>query len=147
MRQRAKSPNPLPVIFSVKAGSRLNHEIATFLRSNLRNSNIELPINEFDAKEDLAEKKFYQDASPEEQLDYEMPFIQTTLLINELVNLEHEIVGGHIRIKEKSGKRKDRYSSIGFANLLARTLEGELGEKRNTSTPKRMFMFRPPRPY
>lgn len=147
MRNRAKTPNPLPVIFSIKAGNRLNHEIATSLRSNLRNSNIELPINEFDAKEDLSEKKFYKDASPEEKLGYEMPFIQTTLLVNELVNLEHEIVGGFIKIKEKSGNRKDRFSSLGFANLLARNLEDNLSGKSSTVNSAKMFMVRPPSPY
>lgn len=141
MRQRAKSPNPLPVIFSIKAGSRLNHEIATSLRSNLRSSNIELPINEFEAKESLSEKKYYQDASPEERLQYEMPFIQTTLLVNELVNLEHEIIGGLIRIKDKSGKRKDRFSSLGFANLLARNLEQKLTRRQDVD-PLKLFRFK-----
>lgn len=141
MRSRAKSPNPLAVIYSIKAGSRLNHEIATSLRSNLRNSNIELPINEFEAKENLSEKKFYIEASQEEKIIYEMPFIQTTLLVNELVNLDHEILGGFIKIKEKTGKRKDRFSSLGFANLLAKTLEQRLTTK-STFDPKKLFLFK-----
>ena len=125
MRQRAKTPNPLPVILSIKAGSRLNHEIATSLRVNLQNSNIELPINDLEAKELLSEKKFYQDASIEKKAKYLKPYVQTTILVNELVNLDHEIVGGFIKVKEKSGKRKDRYSSLSFANYLAKLLEIE----------------------
>lgn len=125
MRARAKSPNPLPVVFSIKAGRKLNHEIATSLRVNLQNSNIELPINELDAKELLSEKKFYTSASPERKAELVLPYLQSTALVNELVNLEHEIVGGHIVVKEKSGKRKDRYSSLAFANYLAKVLESE----------------------
>jgi hypothetical protein len=125
MKKRAKTPNPLPVVFSIKAGSRINHEIATSLRVNLQSSNIEILINEIEAKEILSEKKYYQNASVEEKVFMELPFLQTTLLVNELVNLEHEIVGGYIKIKEKSGKRKDRYSSLGFCNYLAKILEGE----------------------
>ena len=125
MKARAKTQNPLPVVFSIKAGRRLNHEIATSLRVNLQNSNIELPINELDAKELLSEKKFYQDASPERKAEYVLPYLQSTALVNELVNLEHEIVGGFIVVKEKSGKRKDRYSSLAFANYLAKLLEAE----------------------
>lgn len=142
MRKRAKTPNPLPVIYSIKAGSRLNHEIATSLRNNLRSSNIELPINELEAREDLAEKKFYQEASIEERTQYEMPYIQTTLMVNELVNLEHEIVGGFIRIRDKSNQRKDRFSSLGFCNYLARTLESNLVESSNTSDISKLFKFR-----
>ena len=125
MRARAKSLNPLPVIFSIKAGRRLNHEIATSLRVSLQNSNIELPVNELEAQEHLAEKKFYSSASPEKRAEMILPYVQATALINELVNLEHEIIGGHVVVKEKSGKRKDRYSSLAFANYLAKTLEAE----------------------
>ncbi len=123
MRKRAKSQNPLPVIFSIKAGSRLNHEMATSLRVNLQNSNIELLINEIEAKDMMSDKRYYQGASIEEKVMYELPFVQTTRLIDEMVNLDYEIVGGHIKIKEKSGRRKDRFSSLAFANYLAKILE------------------------
>lgn len=125
MKARAKTPNPLPVVFSIKAGNRLNHEIATSLRVNLQSSNIELLVSEIEARDILSDKKFFIDASPEERANIIQPYLQTTLLVNELVNLEHEIVGGFVKIKEKSGKRKDRYSSLGFANYLAKILEGE----------------------
>ncbi|MEM5009256.1 terminase family protein [Niallia taxi] len=125
MKSRAKTQNPLPVVFSIKAGSRLNHEIATSLRVNLQSSNIDLMISEIEAKDLLSDKKHYQQAAVEDKVQMELPFLQTTLLVNELVNLEHDIVGGYVKIKEKSGKRKDRYSSLGFANYLAKTLEGE----------------------
>jgi hypothetical protein len=125
MKKRAKSPNPLPVVFSIKAGNKLNHEIASALRVNLQNSNIELLINEIEAKELLSEKKSFQNASVEDKAAMVQPFVQATLLVNELVNLEHDIVGGYIKIKEKSGKRKDRYSSLAYCNYLAKILEGE----------------------
>lgn len=125
MKSRAKSPNPLPVVFSIKAGAKLNHEIATSLRVNLQSSNIELLISEIEARDLMSEKKYYQNSSVDEKVQFELPFVQTTLLVNELVNLEHDIVGGYVKIKEKSGKRKDRYSSLGFANYLAKVLESE----------------------
>lgn len=125
MKSRAKSPNPLPVVFSIKAGAKLNHEIATSLRVNLQSSNIELLVSEIEARDLMSEKKYYQNSSVDEKVQFELPFVQTTLLVNELVNLEHDIVGGYVKIKEKSGKRKDRYSSLGFANYLAKVLESE----------------------
>jgi hypothetical protein len=78
-----------------------------------------------EAKDSLSDKKHYQNASIEDKVSMEIPYLQTTLLVNELVNLEHDIVGGYVKIKEKSGKRKDRYSSLGYANYLAKILEGE----------------------
>lgn len=131
MRSRAKTQNPLPVVFSIKAGSKLNHEIATSLRVNLQSSNIELLMSEIEARDLLSDKKHYQSASVEDKVQLELPFVQTTLLVNELVNLEHDIVGGLVKIKEKSGKRKDRYSSLGFANYLAKLLESENLQKND----------------
>ena len=46
--------------------------------------------------------------------DYKKPYIESTLLIYELINLEHKIVGTNVRINEKSGMRKDRYSSLAY---------------------------------
>ncbi|WAX16605.1 hypothetical protein LC76P1_00168 [Lysinibacillus phage LC76P1] len=125
MKARAKGANPLPVVFSIKAGSKINHEVASSLRVNLQNSNIELPYNEQEAREDLSEKDWYAKANSTKKSEYLLPYHQTTALVNELVNLDFEVVGGFIKVKEGSTKRKDRYSSIGYANYLAKILEAE----------------------
>lgn len=128
MKARAKGANPLPVVFSIKAGSKINHEVATSLRVNFQNSNIELPYSEQEAREDLAEKTWYATANTTKKAEYLLPYNQTTALVNELVNLDFEIVGGYVKVKEGKGKevkRKDRYSSIGYANYLAKILEAE----------------------
>ncbi|MEH7760082.1 terminase family protein [Bacillus pumilus] len=131
MRKRAKTPNPLPVVFSIKGNTKLNHEIASALRVNLQSSNIELLISEIEGSDFLSDKSSYKNAVIEDKVRMKTPYIQTTLLVNELVNLNHEIVGGFIKIKEKSGKRKDRYSSLAYGNYLARYLESERLTKDN----------------
>ncbi|MCY7542500.1 terminase family protein [Bacillus safensis] len=131
MRKRAKTPNPLPVVFSIKGNTKLNHEISSALRVNLQSSNIELLISEIEGSDFLSDKSSYKNADIEDKVRMKTPYIQTTLLVNELVNLNHEIVGGFIKIKEKSGKRKDRYSSLAYGNYLARHLESERLIKNN----------------
>ena len=66
-------------------------------------------------------------------LRMKMPFIQTSLLINELVNLEYTTVGTDIKIKEIGTNRKDRYSSISYANQFANELERKLARPRISS--------------
>ena len=44
-----------------------------------------------------------------------MPYIQTSLLINEMINLEHEINNNKVKLKERSGMRKDRFSSLEYS--------------------------------
>ena len=48
------------------------------------------------------------------------PYTQTTLAIQEMMNLEcTRTEGGKIKVKETSTGRKDRYVAIGMANYMA----------------------------
>lgn len=54
------------------------------------------------------------------------PYYQTTAFVNEIINLEYEMVGTNIRVYEVSGMRKDRYSSVAYANYIASELERDM---------------------
>ena len=76
-----------------------------------------------------------------------MPYIHTTLLVNELVNLQSEQKAGTntIRVYEKSGMRKDRYSSLSYNIYVAKELERKLSKPKNDmDTMARMISFRSP---
>jgi len=124
MRERALGKNPLPVIFSIKGSQSLNHEIATTLRSDLEKENIHFLVNEIEAKDHIS--TIYKTNDVNDLAMYVKPYMQTSALINELVNLEYEIIGGYIKLKEPKGKRKDRASSLMYANYLAKLLAKDL---------------------
>ena len=67
-----------------------------------------------------------------EQMQYKLPYIQTTLLVYELINLEYEIKGTNVKITEKSGMRKDRYSSLAYNYWVQCQLEREMLRKQKT---------------
>ena len=115
MAARCKVANAPEVIWSIKASASFNNEICILLRSGFKQGKINLLVSEFEAEEILKDKiKGYAKMQPFEQLQYKMPYIQTTLLIYELTKLEHEIKGTNIKIIEKTGMRKDRYSSLAY---------------------------------
>lgn len=60
-----------------------------------------------------------------------LPYVHTHALIDEMVNLEKEVNNNTIKLKEQSGKRKDRYSSLSYGNYFVKTLE------RNLTKPQR----------
>jgi hypothetical protein len=127
MANRALDKNALPLIFSMKSTSaQLNHEIAVSLRSVFQKKKIKLLINEIEGKEFLQDKLGLSNKSIEEQSKFLKPYIQTTAMINEIVNLEYQMVNGLVKIKEVGKNRKDRFSSISFANYYADILEKEL---------------------
>jgi hypothetical protein len=64
------------------------------------------------------------------------PFVETEMLVNEMLNLEYELRSGFIRLFEKSHRRKDRYVSFGMANYLSRVLEQQYYRKGKKSEMK-----------
>ena len=127
-------PNAPKVILSIKANASFNIEICILLRSGFKQGKINLLVSEFEADEILGDKiKGFNKMQPFEQMQYKMPYIQTTLLIYELTKLEHEIKGTNIKITEKSGMRKDRYSSLAYNYYVQCQLEREILQKRTIS--------------
>lgn len=134
MAARCKVPNAPKVIWSIKANASFNNEICILLRSGFKQGKINLLVSEFEADEILGDKiKGFNKMQPFEQMQYKMPYIQTTLLIYELTKLEHEIKGTNIKITEKSGMRKDRYSSLAYNYYVQCQLEREILQKRTVS--------------
>lgn len=124
MAERCKDTSAPKVIWSIKATQQFNTEMCILLRNGFKNNRINLLVNEFEAEEYLKDKiKNYNNLIDWEKLEYKSPFIQTTLLVYELINLESEIRGTNVKIIEKSGKRKDRYSSLGYNFWVMKQLE------------------------
>ena len=66
-----------------------------------------------------------------EQAMLKLPYIQTSLMVNELINLDHEIKGTNIKIIEKPGMRKDRFSSLEYNFKICQELGFKLKPKNN----------------
>lgn len=134
MAARCTSTGAEKVIWAIKANAQFNSDCAFLLREGFRSGRIRLLLsesNECDFKECLNDIKGYSTASESDCLKVKLPYIQTTLLVNELVNLQHEESGGKIKIYEKSGMRKDRYSSLSYNYYVAIQLETKLAKRRS----------------
>lgn len=131
MAERCKVNNAPKVIWSIKASASFNNEICTLLRSGFQNGKINLLVSEFEAEEILKDKiKGFNKMPAYEQMQYKLPYIQTTLLIYELINLEYEIKGTNVKVTEKTGMRKDRYSSLAYNYWVQCQLEREMLKKQ-----------------
>lgn len=130
MAERCKVDNAPEVIWSIKASASFNNEACILLRSAFQKGKINLLVSEFEAEEILKDKiKTYSKLPAYEQMQYKMPYIQTTLLVYELISLQHEIKGVNIKIVEKSGMRKDRYSSLAYNYWVQYELERKMLQK------------------
>lgn len=132
MEERCKVADAPKVIWSIKGTVQFNNDICVMLRNAFTSSKINLLLNESEAEKELkATIKNFEKLTPEEQLMYKMPYIQTSLLVYELINLQYEVKGTNIRIKEKSGMRKDRYSSLAYNYYVMTQLESKLDDEED----------------
>lgn len=145
MADRCTATGADKVIWSIKATPKLNSDCAVLLRDGFRSCKIRLLMTEYDADAMMSDIKGYKSLSPSEKVRIQMPYIHTTLLINELVKLQHEESGGRVRVFEKSGMRKDRYSSLSYNYYVALQIERKIGKQRKNDFGSDMFLFKAPK--
>ena len=144
---RCVSRNAPKAIWAIIGSARFNSKAALMLREGFKSGRIRLLINEYDGEAAMNKIKGFASLSIEDRTRLMLPYINTTLLINELVNLKHEESNGLVRLSEKSGMRKDRYSSLSYNYYVALQLESELRKDRSRSVDVagNQFIFRAPK--
>lgn len=146
MASRCTSMNAAKVIWSVKATAQFNSDCAYLLRQGFRSGRIRLLRTEYDAEELLGKIRGFQSLTPQEKMRFKLPYINTTLLIDELTKLKYQENGGKIKIYEGAGMRKDRYSSLSYNYYVATQLQNKLNKRMNNSShTQNMFIIRPPK--
>ena len=134
MAMRCKVKDANRVAWCIKANADFNDQICTGLRVGIQNGRINFLISDQDCDEVLSKTiKNWDKLNTSQQNELRMPYIQTTLAEYELIKLNSEVRNGKIKVKELSGMRKDRYSSIAYNYWCACQLELKL-KPNNTET-------------
>lgn len=145
MASRCTVPGAAKVIWSIKASAAFNSTVALGLREGFRSGRIRLLETEYDAEDSLKEIRGFKSLNPQERLQFQLPYIQTTLLIDELIKLRHEENNGKVRVYERSGMRKDRYSSLAYNYYVANQLETKMNKRYNMNFDNTdLFVIKPP---
>lgn len=145
LAKRCLVPDAPKVIWSVQGTQEFNSQCALGLREALKQGSVRLLTSEFAAEDSLGELRGYDNLSPADALNLKLPYIHTSLLINELIKLEYEVRNNVIRVKEKAGMRKDRYSSLSYNIHVAKIIERDLQVQKSKKTMEQLvFKFRAP---
>lgn len=147
MADRCNDSNAPKVIWAINATAQLNNDMILALREAFKQKRINLLVSEFDAEELIKDYRGYNSLSAEQKIQIQLPYIHTTLLINELINLQSEIKGVNVKIKEKSGMRKDRVSSLEYNWWVCLQLEQQMNKRLQTSLDIPVFLSRPAKSY
>ncbi len=133
LEDRCKVKNAPKVIYAIKANARSNNDMCLSLRAGFQNGYINLLITDSLIEDKLSKIKGYSKLTEIQQAKLKLPYIQTTFLIDELINLTHDTSNGLVKVKEKPGMRKDRYSSCEYGWALIQELSKDLKPKVSTS--------------
>lgn len=130
MAARCVNPNAKKVIWAIKANAQFNSECALWLRDGFKSGRVRLLQNEYDAEELLGAIRGYDKLSPPQKVQLLLPYVNTTLTIDEIVKLQYEDAGsGRVRVYERSNMRKDRYSSLSYNYWVSVQIETAQAKK------------------
>ena len=150
MADRCKVRNAKKAIWSIKATAEFNSNAAIGLRAGFQNGVINLLIPDLEAEQEIQKIRGFGKMSEREKALLQAPYTQTSLLINELIYLDHEMRGNTVKIKERPGMRKDRFSSLEYNFQICQDLSRKRRPQENTESlvkrlairqPKRFSMF------
>lgn len=133
MAERCKVKGAPKKIWAIKASAQSNSAMLLALRNGVQNGYINLLVSDDIIGMQLSSMiKGYNKLSDDMQTRIKLPYIQTTFLINEMINLEHEMSNNLIKVHEKTGMRKDRYSSFEYGYWVIQELSKNLKPKKET---------------
>lgn len=144
--ERCKVKTAKKVIYVIKANAKSNNDMYLALRAGFQNGYINLLMSDINIDEHLSKIRGYGKLSVNQKALMTLPYLQTTLMINELINLQCDSSGVMIKVKERTGMRKDRVSSCMYGYAICQILSVKLKPKTQSSTDiQKLFSIRAPK--
>ena len=118
-------------IYAIKANAPINTEAHTALQSDLESGKIKFLIDEKIAKNKLLGTKMGQEMNQEQRDEYLKPFVLTTILKEEMLNLREENEGVNIILKQANKSiKKDKFSALEYGIYYIKQEEDSKKKKR-----------------
>lgn len=103
-------------MYLVKANAPINTEAHTYVQTQISSGKVKFLIDENQAKVKLLSTKLGQTMDPEKRGEYLKPFVETTILREQMMNLIEENEGVNIILKMVSRQvGKDKFSAFEYA--------------------------------
>lgn len=128
--ERAISKDAFPCIYPIVGSAVTNSDVASSFRSRLKSGLLHFLV-EKNEQEEIYIKKKNKDMFSHDDITLKAyvlsPNMNTSIMINEAISLEMSLVGGDkIKLQERAGQLKDRYSSASYGNYVIGIFENEL---------------------
>lgn len=127
-------------IYIIKANMPINTEAHSYVQTQLSSGKIKFLIDESQAKVKLLGTKIGQTMDPEKRSEYLKPFVETTILREQMLNLIEDNEGVNIILKMANrGVGKDKFSAFEYALYYIKQEEDSRKKKRGRKISDFMF--------
>lgn len=146
IRARCEYDDALEVIYTIHATEVFNDEIARNLRDMIMRRRIQFLGDNEEMMTYFSKYPEYYNLNATTKALLEAPYLETKLLINEMILLEGEFTDkGTLRLKTIGRNRKDRYSALAYGNYFAKVLEeNELKPRREKTLAEEILALNRP---
>lgn len=130
----------LDAIYIIKANMPINTEAHSYVQTQLSSGKIKFLIDESQAKVKLLGTKIGQTMDPEKRNEYLKPFVETTILREQMLNLIEDNEGVNIILKMSNRSvGKDKFSAFEYALYYIKQEEDNRKRKRGRKISDFMF--------
>jgi hypothetical protein len=127
-------------MYIMKANQVLNSEMYAYCQTEINSGRVNFLVDESIAKNKLLSQAQGKKMSQSQRADYLMPFVQTSILKDQMLNLIYENDGAHIILKQASKKiKKDKFSALIYGLYYCKLQEDSRNKKRKRDISKFMF--------
>lgn len=128
------------VLYLIKANAPINTECYTYAQTQLSSGKVKFLIDEVQAKNKLIATKVGQAMSVSQRTDYLKPYVLTSILREEMLNLTEENEGINIILKQISrGIRKDKFSAFIYGLYYIKQIEEKRRRRHGGRLASMMF--------
>lgn len=127
-------------LYLIKANAPINTECYTYAQTQLSGNKVKFLIDEVQAKNKLVTTKVGQSMSASQRADYLKPYVLTSILREEMLNLTEENEGVNIILKQISrGIRKDKFSAFIYGLYYIKQIEEKRRRRHGGRLASMMF--------
>lgn len=130
-------------IFQIKANAPINTEAYSYTQTQMSSGKIKFLIDQAQAKAKLMQTRTGQNMTVDKRNDYLRPFVLTTILREQMLNLVEDNEGVNIILKQDSrGIKKDKFSAFVYGLYYIKQ-EEERSRKKKKRDLSKMCLFTP----
>ena len=127
-------------MYLIKANAAINTEAHTYVQTQMYSGKVKFLIDENQAKTKLMSTKVGQNMTSDQRNEQLMPFTQTTILKEQMLNLVEENEGVNIILKQANrGVKKDKFSAFEYGMYYIKQEEDRKKRRKKTNIADMVF--------